>query len=89
MPKRKARTMYMHTFDGQPAVMQRNTLAGTAWLELVEGRNRVRLVPSLRQIRSDWNECADTYATECPGDPRAGVEYIRRRCGYVLVEVPA
>lgn len=87
MSKTETRTMYMHTLDGEPATFERHERAGIAWLGLVGGRNKVKLAGSLSQIRTEWNEAAQTAAEEDPGNPHAGVWYVRR-CGYVLVEVP-
>jgi len=84
----KSRTMYMHTLDGQPASLQRIERGGIAYLAMIGGRNKVKLADSLLQIRDEWNRAADSCAEENPGNPSAGVEYIRR-CGYVLVEVPS
>ena len=84
----KSRTMYMHTLDGQPASFQAIERAGIAYLAMIGGRNKIKLAGSLHQVRDEWNRAAESCAEEEPGNPRAGLEYIRR-CGYVLVEVPS
>ncbi len=84
----KTRTMYMHTLDGQPASFQTNGVRLGAWLAFIGGRNRIKLANSLHQIRDERNRAADSCAEGNPGNPSAGLEYIRR-CGYVLVEVPS
>ena len=78
----KTRTMYMHTLDGKPASY--DTRFGS-YLYFVSGRNRVKLVPTLKQIRDEQFQ-AQTAASAYPStdewsDPS--------RYGYVLVEVPA
>lgn len=71
------RTLYMHTLDGKPANFE--CTIGFSHLYVVCGISRVKLVPSLRQIRREQRACiADNTPPKISGE----------RLDYVLVEVP-
>jgi hypothetical protein len=73
--------MYMHTLDGKPASF--STIWGPS-IYFVGGRNRLRLVDSLRHLRMEqrWARAA---AAKHPG---TAIWSDPARYGYVLVEVP-
>lgn len=87
-----ARTMYMHTLDGQPATYSDGYDSPYLWYAS-KGHRRpaARLVPSLGQIHREqqrciaeewrhWNALAPEHRGERPSI---------KRYDYVLVEVPA
>lgn len=77
----KTRTMYMHTLDGKPASYSGH---GSPYVYFVGGRNRVKLVPSLRQIEREQRAAC----VEAVRDPSQHEWADPKRYGYVLVEVP-
>lgn len=82
---RRFKTMYQHTLDGSPAAFDEHP----DYVHFVGGRNKVRLVPTLRQLRREQQRAIAECWKEVARGNEAQRDWARRsRYGYVLVEVP-